>query len=533
MKRWNYIGGCGVCLHVAAAALVIAAVGCASETGGTQNPVGGGGVLAPTAGTGTAGTGGVAGGAPIGSTPIAPGPGAGMTPVAPAMDGLPCEIETIIQSGCHTCHGAMPIGGAPMPLLSLADFQRDYTVVTTAQLSGQTMKMHEIVRIRVNAEMGTGRMPQGAPLAEADLATLNAWLASGAPAGAACGSTGPATGGQAGAGGMAAAGAGGSAAGSGGTDANDGDGECDSAEAFEPLVAQGDETCYDFQVHGVSSPSDTSKFRIPTGESYSQFYYDVPWQPGTLATRFGSDFDNLPVLHHWLAFASSSGNPDGTVTPNVIGTTAGENAELVAGWAVGGCNTVFPDDVGVRLPSSGKIMVQWHHYNHTNAPQMDGSKVQICTVPPGARPNEAGLTFLGTENFNGPIGMPPGMHDFGGTCLNDSGAPITILGFTPHMHTIGIHMKSEVMRAAGGTEVVFDKPFQFDYQVNYMMDPPIVLQPGDSIKSTCTFLNDSGGNVAFGQSTGQEMCYQFALAYPYGALNNGVPSLIAATNTCW
>jgi hypothetical protein len=29
------------------------------------------------------------------------------------------------------------------------------------------------------------------------------------------------------------------------------------------------------------------------------------------------------------------------------------------------------------------------------------------------------------------------------------------------------------------------------------------------------------------------MCYQFALSYPYGALNNGVLSLIGATNTCW
>ncbi len=31
----------------------------------------------------------------------------------------------------------------------------------------------------------------------------------------------------------------------------------------------------------------------------------------------------------------------------------------------------------------------------------------------------------------------------------------------------------------------------------------------------------------------QEMCYQFTISYPYGALNNGVISLIGATNTCW
>jgi hypothetical protein len=95
-------------------------------------------------------------------------------------------------------------------------------------------------------------------------------------------------------------------------------------------------------------------------------------------------------------------------------------------------------------------------------------------------------------------------------------------------------MKSEVTRAAGGlTETVFDMPFQFDYQTNYMMNPGVVLMPGDSITSTCTWQNQGLSTVGFGQSTKQEMCYQFALSYPYGELNNGVGSLIGATNTCW
>ena len=39
--------------------------------------------------------------------------------------------------------------------------------------------------------------------------------------------------------------------------------------------------------------------------------------------------------------------------------------------------------------------------------------------------------------------------------------------------------------------------------------------------------------MAFGQPTTSEMCYQFAIAYPYDALNSGNLSLIGATNTCW
>jgi len=309
--------------------------------------------------------------------------------------------------------------------------------------------------------------------------------------------------------------------------------QCLRPGAFDPLVPKyPQETCYEFLVHGAFGETDTSKFTTPMGESYNQFYYSVPWPAGSVATRFGQKLDNKAVSHHWLAFAQTLSQAPGTVEPNVLGTTLFTDAELIAGWAVGGCSTTYPENVGVALPSAGTIMVQWHHYNNTGAPAGDGSAVQICVVPESTREHKAGLTFLGTENISVPAGMQ-GQNS--GTCVNDSTGPITIIGFTPHMHTIGIHMQSEVMRAGGSTmENVFDMPFQFDYQTNYMLQAPgVVLMPGDSITSTCTWENKGFSSVGFGQSTTSEMCYQFALSYPYGALNNGVVSLIGATNTCW
>jgi hypothetical protein len=118
--------------------------------------------------------------------------------------------------------------------------------------------------------------------------------------------------------------------------------------------------------------------------------------------------------------------------------------------------------------------------------------------------------------------------------LNDSGAPITIWGFTPHMHKLGRHMNTVVMRKASGMmEQVFDKDFDFNSQVTYILDAPIILQAGDSIISTCTFNNDTNAAVPFGPSTTQEMCYNFTMSFPAKALDNGVASLIGATNTCW
>jgi hypothetical protein len=507
-------------------ALVLAGIGCDAGPEGQSNGLG-----MPTAGT-FGGAGGASGAGVSGA--------GGTGTVVPGT--MPCEVQTVVQGHCQSCHGASPVGGAPMQLLTVGDFQRDYTALSTTQLVGQTFKMYDLARIRMNREMGTMPMPQGSVLTPAQLTMMNSWLMSGAPAGNACAPTGG-TGGAAGdatvpSGGMGGAGAVGSIGGGGG-EAGTGavgpamiDDQCTTPGAFDPLTPKyPNETCYDFPVHGQSGTSDTSKFQVPMSESYNQFYYNVPWPAGSVATRFGQRFDNKAVLHHWLAFSQTFSQPAGTVEPNVTGTTLFTDAELIAGWAIGGCTTTYPDNVGVHLPSSGAIMVQWHHYNNTGAQAMDGSAVQICVVPEGEREHKAGLTFLGTETMTVPAGQ---MASAGGTCLNDSSGPITILGFTPHMHTIGIHMQSEVTRAAGGAvDNVFDLPFQFDYQTNYMMNPPVVLQPGDSIKSTCTYQNMGSSTVSFGQSTTQEMCYQFAVAYPYGALNNGVFSLIGAANTCW
>ena len=119
-----------------------------------------------------------------------------------------------------------------------------------------------------------------------------------------------------------------------------------------------------------------------------------------------------------------------------------------------------------------------------------------------------------------------------GSCINETSEPIHVIAFSPHMHTIGIHMKSEVTPAGSMTsQVVFDKPFSNTSQLQYEAD--LTLMPGDKIVSTCTFMNPGTATVGFGTSTDQEMCYQFALSYPAHALDNGVLSLIGASNTCW
>lgn len=294
--------------------------------------------------------------------------------------------------------------------------------------------------------------------------------------------------------------------------------------------------CYTFRNHGEPVPGDTTPYGVIPGEHYVSFFYTAPWTEPSELVRWRTLYDNAKVLHHWLLYSTVGNAMDGTFLPS-IGTHIGDAAQLIAGWAVGGNDVQMPEGVGLQLPGPGDgLMIEWHFYNNDLAPVMDSSGIEVCVVPAGSLEHTAGMTWLGTENFNGPVGMPPGRHDFSGTCVPGrfgmaGNEPIRIFSFWPHMHTHGRHMKSVIHRADGRDEEVFNKPFDFNHQITY---PAMVdLHPGDSITSTCTFENTSGGNVAFGPSTGQEMCYQFAFSYPAGALENGTLSLVGATNVCW
>jgi hypothetical protein len=152
------------------------------------------------------------------------------------------------------------------------------------------------------------------------------------------------------------------------------------------------------------------------------------------------------------------------------------------------------------------------------------------------------MTWIGTEDLNGNkwfggAGMPAHMTSiFSGTCNPlrtgmNSTDPIHILGFWPHMHQLGVNMKSIINHKNGMQETIFDKAFDFNHQIHYLQNYD--LMPGDTLTASCTFNNTTNQGIPFGESTDTEMCYQFTFAWPAHALENHASSLIGATNTCW
>jgi hypothetical protein len=386
-----------------------------------------------------------------------------------AAGSLPCDVKTIIDEKCGTCHKNPPAFSAPMPLVTLADFQ-------APGKTDPSKKAHELVKARIN-RTGAGQMPPPpTTLTPAELQKLNQWLDGGASAGTACTPGGGTMGG-----GMTGGGG--------------------------PVDKTGLE-CYKFVAHAQGSK--TAKYPVGVArDQYIAMGFAAPWRGTVYAQVISPIVDNENAIHHWLLYEEAAA--DGSITTS-IGQHAGGN--LLTGWAPGG--EVFDfrihGDVGLEMPPSSYVLEL--HYNSSVAGAQDASGAEVC-VKTSKPQNIAAQSWLGWDQLLLPA------TSWEGTCNPGHSQPIKLLFVTPHMHQAGTHMKG-VINGPNGPRTLHDKPFSFEYQVTYPVND--TLMPGETITTTCTYREPK----AFGQATNDEMCYLFTYYYPAGLLQDlGVWGTIA------
>ena len=234
------------------------------------------------------------------------------------------------------------------------------------------------------------------------------------------------------------------------------------------------------------------KFNARTGQYYQDFLITPPWKGDVQAVGFRAIVDNKRVLHHYIVYDAKGA--------------------FLIGWSPGKNDHVLPKDIGVYLPpaSAGQLKMTVHYYNVGGdaKDEPDGSGVEVCAARTKKRANTAAVmpfTAFPTIFPNTP------MTENKATCTVKSTKPVTLITSSPHAHGLGIGAKLVVQRANGMTEVVHDKPFNFEEQTTYPIN--VVLNNGDRVTTTCIYKS-SPNLVIFGFNTEEEMCFNFAQYYP-------------------
>jgi hypothetical protein len=224
----------------------------------------------------------------------------------------------------------------------------------------------------------------------------------------------------------------------------------------------------------------------------------------------------------WItAFRSISpvGTHHSVLTISTTGTQLGEydcnagdlDSEMLYAAGVGTDENDFPTGVAIHVAAGTFINLNLHLYNTTDNPITDTSGVMVKAIAQADVQNEADMQFSGTFLINVPsdgqvhtaTGGCPVAHDF------------HVFTLWPHMHQTATHQTFVVTPATGPAVTLLDTDYQFASQKNYPM-ADTVLHAGDHISTTCTYVNNTGSTMMFGESSNDEMCFTGIYRYPVG-----------------
>jgi mono/diheme cytochrome c family protein len=382
------------------------------------------------------------------------------------------DVKAIVDQKCIKCHTEGGI--APFTLTSFDDVRRAKDAIGPAISIG--------VMPPWPPSKDCGQYMDDRSLSEAQIATINAWIAADGPEG-------------------------------------------DPSEAPPPIEVKGGLSRVDLTL-GLSE-AYTPK---TSPDDYRCFLVDWPAQQTTYVTGFGVTPGTPAIVHHVIAFVAT---PDKVATYQALdaaeegpgytcfGGPGGGNLSWLGGWAPGSLGADFPAGTGIEVAAGSKIVVQIHYNTLSAPPSADQTKIALKTdaavekkaaVLPWANP-----TWVTSQTMTIPAHTPDTKHTWSidpslylgsvtkGVLANNK--PFTIYSAGLHMHTRGTHAVTSIARSGGANECLLDiERWNFHWQGSYGMVQPKQFNPGDKLSLECHWANDGAVDINWGEGTGDEMC---------------------------
>lgn len=226
--------------------------------------------------------------------------------------------------------------------------------------------------------------------------------------------------------------------------------------------------------------------------------------------------DNDRVVHHVIVFREAGGVGGATGLPGFECGGVPSGTEFLAGWVPGAEPFRLPPDHGMRLEPDDALIMQVHYNADDEAEPTDRSTLDLWFADQ-PQANQVRVVWTGSIDIN----VGPGQtQTVEGTCtVPANAAPVKVLNVSPHMHEIAQSFRTVVTDGAGNERCMVDIPaWDFEWQGGYFYKQPMMLQPGETIRTSCTYNNSTNQTVGFGEGTSDEMCFQFNFVVDDGSL---------------
>jgi hypothetical protein len=262
-------------------------------------------------------------------------------------------------------------------------------------------------------------------------------------------------------------------------------------------------------------------------DAFICFGVDVPITGKRQVIAMNSVIDNPAIVHH-IVVGVSPIPVSGTPTPCPAGGFA-TSAETIYVWFPGVAPFVLPAEAG--LPEEGtmhyNVQVHYNNVNHLSG-QTDRSKIQLCTTDE-LRPNDADVKLFGTMNFTIPAHASLAVDCTTPVTAKEFPTPVHVIGSLLHMHKLGTSISDEVDPQGGGAPMLLSSDPTWDFNGQSWIASNATMQAGDTVRTRCAWSNPGDQPVSFGETTEDEMCFDFVMYYPKGAGAFAAPAL---SSTC-
>jgi hypothetical protein len=244
-----------------------------------------------------------------------------------------------------------------------------------------------------------------------------------------------------------------------------------------------------------------SSIDIPAGtEVYKCQDFDNPF--GKDIAIVSSESVMSPGSHHFAAFRIA-----GLAAGPMIDCPSGglEAHEFIHAAQQVDQTTSYPPNVGRFLPATDGLRLMVHYLNATGQPKhADGATFSMQYVDADQIQSKAAGVFL--NNIG--ISVPPGQSSAAKSFALQS--DIKLLVAVSHMHSHGVGFTS----STSDGRHLFDST-QWSEPRATEFKPPMEIGAGTTIAWTCSFQNDTGRTLTFGQSAAtDEMCIFNGVYYP-------------------
>jgi hypothetical protein len=173
----------------------------------------------------------------------------------------------------------------------------------------------------------------------------------------------------------------------------------------------------------------------------------------------------------------------------------------------------FPEGVGATIPTTMGFHLNAHYINTGSEPVQGKVQITMYVAKSGIITQHAGVLYASQNS----IKVPPTDMPAVSTATCNIPQDVNIMSSASHMHQRATNFTS-----TSGGQLLYTST-DWDSPVPATFSPARLLKAGSDLTWSCTYVNDTGSWLTFGESAATDvMCISVSIFYPVTDISNPV-----------